>query len=92
MSMICKCPRCEGMGQITCAACDGTGQRGPSVLTAKLDREEADFARRRELQLEAQTVVKQAEELCKLLPSKADKYNAQRDELLTDLQREFARQ
>ena len=71
------CDYCGGSGRVACDDCDGQGEREIDIVTMKIDRWSKNYDELIEIQKDAKRVIKQAERLKELRPSRSVSYDEQ---------------
>lgn len=77
--MKCTCEECRGEGQIPCPECDGQGTYDGPIEKIQLISTMHNYQELRALQKDAGRAIRQAAQLKKLNPARADSYQAQLD-------------
>jgi len=81
-----SCKRCDGEGQIQCPVCDGRGTRDVPIQDAKFDGTEEHCEELYALQDDARRAIRQAEELSRIQPARADSYTRQLESVLEEIE------
>lgn len=77
--MKCECKECNGYGKVRCEECNGKGHEelDERIHAIGLDgyaTDHADSVELLELAKDAKRILRQTDELCRLIPARADSY------------------
>lgn len=86
--MKCDCKRCDGSGEIVCPDCGGDGGRDVPIQRVVLKTDNPNFYDLSELRKDAIRIMRQAEQLRKLNPERAQTYTEQELACLTEINRQ----
>jgi len=84
----CDCKKCDGTGHIECDECNGDGSIKVTIETLVLRKGMKNEDELRELKNDFHRVIRQAEALKKVNPSRASSYQAQLSACLSAIEAE----